>query len=357
MAMTEFLSINARVDVRDVELRVAVREGETVAVVGPNGAGKSTLLHLIAGSLRPDSGSITLRGSELSGPTRHLPPHRRRFSFVEQHSLLFPHLSVLDNVAFGPRSRGVPKAEARARARVELEATACAELAERNPRQLSGGQAQRISLARALAIDPEILLLDEPFAALDVSVTPDLRRLLRERLADQTALLVTHDFLDVVTLADRVIVVEDGRVVADGPVAEVCAAPPTRFLADFVGVNLLTGTAAAGNELRVGDQILVGAEPTLQQGHPARATVAPNAVSVFLTAPEGSPRNVLSGTVELIESRGSIVGVTVDVSGQRLRADLTAGAVAELSLVPGTPVYAVVKATQVQLHPDTHDGV
>lgn len=264
--------------------------------------------------------------------------------------MLFPHLNVRDNVAFGPRSRGVPKKQARSRALAELDATACGELAERNPSQLSGGQAQRVSLARALAIDPEILLLDEPFAALDVSVTPDLRRLLRDRLASQTALLVTHDFLDVVTLADRLIVVEEGRVVADGPVAEVCGAPPTRFLADFVGVNLLTGTAASETELRIGDQLLVGAEGSLVQGQPARATVAPNAVSVFLAPPEGSPRNVLSGTVDLIESRGSVVGVTVDISGQRLRADLTPAAVADLSLVPGLPVFAVVKATQIQLH-------
>lgn len=348
--MSEFLSIDARVAERDVELRVEISEGETVAVVGPNGAGKSTLLHLIAGSLRPSSGTVTLRGIELSGPTRHLPPHRRRFSFVEQRSLLFPHLNVLDNVAFGPRSRNVPKPEARRRAAVELDATACGELAERRPGQLSGGQAQRVSLARALAIDPEILLLDEPFAALDVSVTPDLRRLLRERLKDQTALLVTHDFLDVVTLADRLIVVEGGRIVADGGVAEVCGAPPTRFLADFVGVNLLTGVAASPDSLRLGDQLIVGAEGSLEVGRHARATVAPNAVSVFLIQPEGSPRNVLSGTVELIESHGSVVAVTVDIAGQRLRADLTPGAVADLSLVPGLPVFAVVKATQVQLH-------
>ena len=348
--MTEFLTIDARLDVRDVELRLDVREGETVAVVGPNGAGKSTLLHLIAGSLRPSSGTVVLRGAELSGPARHLPPHRRRFSFVEQRSLLFPHLSVLDNVAFGPRSRGVAKPEARRRARAELEATACGELAERRPGRLSGGQAQRVSLARALAIDPEILLLDEPFAALDVSVTPDLRRLLRERLTRQTTLLVTHDFLDVVTLADRLVVVERGRVVADGAVAVVCGAPSTRFLADFVGVNLLVGTAAGATVLRIGDQFVTGAEGALMAGLPARATVAPNAVGVFLAPPEGSPRNVLRGTVEAIESRGSVVGVSVDVAGQRLRADLTPGAVAELSLVPGLPVYAVVKATQVQLH-------
>lgn len=350
--MPDFLAIDARVDVRDVELRLCVAEGETVAVVGPNGAGKSTLLHLIAGSLRPSSGTITLRGAELSGPTRHLPPHRRRFSFVEQRSLLFPHLSVQDNVAFGPRSRGVGKATARRRALVELEATACRELADRRPHQLSGGQAQRVSLSRALAIDPEMLLLDEPFAALDVSVTPDLRRLLRERLAAQTALLVTHDFLDVVTLADRLVVIEGGRVVADGAVAQICGAPPTRFLADFVGVNLLTGTAASQTALSFGGQLLTGAEGTLAPGRPARATVAPNAVGVFLAPPEGSPRNVLRATVEAIESRGSVVGVSLDVSGQRLRADLTPGAVAELSLVPGVPVFAVVKATQVQLHGD-----
>lgn len=235
--MADRLRLDATVSARHFEVDLGIGEGETVAIVGPNGAGKSTLLQLVAGTLRPDSGEISLHGELLSGPGLHIPPHRRRFAYVEQRSLLFPHLDVLDNVAFGPRSRGVSKAAARQRAMDELSILGVAELAKRRSAQLSGGQAQRVAIARALAIDPQILLLDEPFAALDVSVTPQLRRLLRDRLSERTALLVTHDLLDVMTLADRLIVIEGGRVAADGPVDAICAAPPTQFLADFVGVN------------------------------------------------------------------------------------------------------------------------
>ncbi len=176
--MAELLLVDAEVAPRDIRLRLEVFEGQTVAVIGPNGAGKSTLLDLIAGSLRPTAGSVKVRGEEVSGSRRHLPPYRRRVSYVEQRPLLFPHLDVLGNVVFGPRSRGVPKAEARHRAMEELEAVGCADLAARPSSGLSGGQAQRVALARALAVDPDIVLLDEPFGALDATVTPELRRLL-----------------------------------------------------------------------------------------------------------------------------------------------------------------------------------
>lgn len=349
--MSEFLSLDAQVEVRGFDVQLELRPDEIVALVGPNGAGKSTLLNVIAGALRPSTGTVTFRGDELSGPGGHVPPHRRHFSLVAQQALLFPHLDVLDNVAFGPRSRGMAKGPARERALRELGSTAVAELADRRTNQLSGGQAQRVSIARALAIDPDILLLDEPFAALDVSVTPELRRLLRERLRGQAALITTHDLLDVVTLADRMIVIESGRIVTDGPVAEVCAAPNTPFLAEFVGVNLLTGTAVGSETVQIGTQAVVGIGGPLTLGAGARATVPTNAVALHLTHPEGSPRNALHGSVALIESRGSLVAVTVDIEGQRLRADLTPGAVAELGLVPGLPVIASIKATQIQLHP------
>jgi len=358
-----FLEISAQVSSRHADLNLSVARGQVVAVVGPNGAGKSTLLQLVAGSLRPTSGRVSMLGRELSSKSTHVPPHKRTVSYVEQRALLFPHLNVLDNVAFGPRSRGAGKRAARERALAELTATGLAEFASRKPDQLSGGQAQRASIARALAIDPDLLLFDEPFAALDVSVTPAVRSLLRGRLSgsDQTALIVTHELLDVVALADVIALVEDGRVVACGPVAELCANPPTRFMAEFVGVNLLHGVArgAGSIELEPGVELyglaLHGLEPDgAHIGAPARATFGPDAVSLHTSAVGGSPRNHLRATITHIEPRGAVVSVTLECAGQRLRAHVTPEAVAELDLLPGREVIAAIKASSVSLFAGPH---
>jgi len=364
----DFLEISAQVSSRHADLNLSVARGQVVAVVGPNGAGKSTLLQLVAGSLRPTSGRVMMLGREVSSKSTHVPPHKRTVSYVEQRALLFPHLNVLDNVAFGPRSRGAGKRAARERALAELTATGLAEFAARKPDQLSGGQAQRTSIARALAIDPDLLLFDEPFAALDVSVTPAVRSLLRGRLSgtDQTALIVTHELLDVVALADVIALVEDGRVVACGPVAELCANPPTRFMAEFVGVNLLHGVVrgAGSIELEPGVE-LHGLEPNSLElngpvpdgariGAPGRATFGPDAISLHTSAVGGSPRNHLSATITHIEPRGAVVSVTLECAGQRLRAHVTPEAVAELDLLPGREVIAAIKASSVSLFAGPH---
>lgn len=347
----ESLHVSAAIEGRGFAVDVRIQRGDHVAVVGPNGAGKSTFLQLIAGSLRPTAGQVALHGDVVATPERLVPPHRRRIAYVEQRPLLFPHLDVLGNVMFGLVARGIDRREARRRALTELEAVGCAELSDRRANALSGGQAQRVSLARGLAIDPDVLLLDEPFAALDVSVTPALRRLLRDRISGLTTVLVTHELLDIVTLADRLVVLEGGRVAADGPVDALVASPPTRFLADFVGLNLLTGTVDADGALVVGSERITGlSDGELTAGQRARATIAPDAVAIHREAPHGSPRNALRGRIVAIEPRGAVVGVTVDVAGHPLRADLTPGAVADLGLVPDEPVVAVVKATQVRLH-------
>lgn len=347
------VAFDAAVATRGFSATITLAPGERVAVVGPNGAGKSTLLGLIAGSLRPTTGILRLGGVPMAGEGRFVPPHCRRVAHVEQRPLLFPHLDVLGNVMFGPLARGVGRRQARRRALEELDATGCRELASRRVHQLSGGQAQRVALARGLAIDPDVVLLDEPFAALDVGVTPALRRLLRDRLEGLTTLLVTHELLDVVSLADRLIVVEDGCVVRDGPVEQLISAPSTRFLADFVGIGLLTGTALDAQHLDLGGAILTGMPDDTRapaRGRPARATIAPDTIAIHRHDPHGSPRNALPARVESIEPRGAVVGVVVEVAGQRLRADLTPSAVAELALLPGEEIVVSVKATQVLLH-------
>ena len=240
-------AVDIRLAARDVALGLEVAAGETVAVVGPNGAGKSTLLDAIAGVIRPDSGRCELDGTVLfdlpaGGPhARWTPPHRRGVSLLAQEALLFPHLTVLENVAFGPRSSGASRVRSREVAHAWLREVDADDLAGRHPAELSGGQAQRIAVARALATDPALLLLDEPLAALDVSVAPAVRRMLRRVLAERSALIITHDVLDAFTLADRVVVVEGGRIVDEGSPAEVFDRPRTPFAAELSGVNLLTG--------------------------------------------------------------------------------------------------------------------
>lgn len=348
--MSEVVRVTAAVTRRGVDVSFSARAGKLTALIGPNGSGKSTCVHLVAGSLRPDRGTVSIGSRTVADDRVLVPAHRRRIAFLEQRPLLFPHLSVLDNVAFGPRSRGVGRGTARDRAYAELAAVGVDDLAGRRPRQLSGGQAQRVAIARALAIDPDVVLLDEPFAALDAAVTPELRRLLRERLVGATTLLVTHDLLDVLALADQLVVLEGGRVLRCGAVDTVLTAPPSRFVADFVGVNLLHGTAISANTLQLDHGPALVGVGALRDGESARATVAPDAVSLHHTAPHGSPRNALAAKVAAVDAQGPTVSVSVRVGAQTLRADLTAAAVTELGVVPGMRVVAVIKATQVHLH-------
>jgi molybdate transport system ATP-binding protein len=342
------LQLQAVVADRDVDVAFEVAEGETLAVLGPNGAGKSTVLGVAAGLLRPDRGRVALDGRELTAPGRFVPTHDRRVALLAQEPLLFPHLSVLENVAFGPRSRGADRRTARTAARRWLEEVDAAELADRRPRQVSGGQGQRIALARALAADPRLLLLDEPMAALDVAVTPALRQTLRRVLAERTVVLVTHDVLDALLLADRVVVLEGGRVVEDGASADVLSRPRSAFAARIAGLNMVAGTwrdgAVAGVE-GLGVQGLA-VDPVPAAGEPAVAVFRPSAVAVFREEPGGSPRNSLRVTVTDLEPHGD----QVRVRAGHLAADVTLRAAAELDLAPGTPVVFAVKASEVAVY-------
>ena len=345
--------VSATVPQRGVDLCLEVPRGSVTAVVGPNGAGKTTLLHLVAGLVRPGAGSVTIGGREVAGRATFAPPHRRRAVLLTQDTALFPHLDVLANVAFGPRAAGVPARQARHRALAELDALGCGHLAPRRPHELSGGQAQRVALARALATDPEVVLLDEPLAGLDVGVAAEVRHALASRLRGRTALLVTHEVLDIWTLADRVAVVDGGRVAEAGATAELLARPTSAFLARLGGTNLLTGTVvAAGLELAPGVVLRGLADPDQppHDGEPGLASLSPAAVGVHLSDPGGSPRNVLPATVVGVEPRGDVVRVHLVLAGQPFAADLTGQAVAELGLRPGVAVRAAIKATQVRLY-------
>ncbi len=351
------LSMTATVLARGLEFNLELGAGERVAVLGPNGAGKSTLLSVLAGILRPDTGRAVLDGRVLydQGSRRDVwvPPYARGVALLAQDPLLFPHLSVLDNVAFGPRASGLRTRPARAAARVWLDDVGVADLADRKPAQLSGGQAQRVAIARALAAKPRLLLLDEPMAALDVGAAPLLRRVLRQVLADRAAVIVTHDLLDALLLTSRVIVIDQGRVIESGDTQDVIRHPRSPFTARIAGVNFVEGTAVGPSALRDAHGVVVEgtARTELTSGDSAVAVFSPTAVAVYEEPPTGSPRNVFSVTIAELEPRDAQVRVrSLDRSGSTLLADVTAAAVRDLDLYPGKQVHCVVKATAVTLY-------
>jgi molybdate transport system ATP-binding protein len=350
------LIVDAAVASRGFEVSLRLGPAETIAVLGPNGAGKSTLLAVIAGLLRPDSGRAEVDGKLLFDLGQGAPartgtwtaPHRRGTALLAQEALLFPHLSALENVAFGPRSAGVPRSEARAAARRWLTEVDAADLAGRRPDELSGGQAQRVAVARALAADPEVLLLDEPMAALDIHAAPLLRRLLKRVLAGRRAIIVTHDVLDAYMLADRVIVMEQGRIIEEGPTRELLRRPRSGFAAGLAGLNLVFGTVTSTGIRSAEGLEFAGLHDTpLAEGQSGVATFPPSAVSVFLSEAHGSPRNSYQVTVDDLEPHGD----QIRVRAGDLFADVTPAASADLGLAPGLAVYFVVKASAVAIYP------
>jgi molybdate transport system ATP-binding protein len=349
------VSLQARVELTlgqlhlDVDLAAAT--GELLVLLGPNGAGKTTLLRALAGLVPLDAGRVELDGTVLEDTQARVrvPTQQRPIGFVFQDYLLFPHLSALENVAFGLRARGVPRTQARRRAAAWLQRVGLADHARSRPRALSGGQAQRVALARAMAGDPRLLLLDEPLAALDAATRGEVRRDLRRHLAsvDGTRLLVTHDPLEAMTLADRLVVLERGHITQTGTPAQVSVQPRSRYVAELVGVNLYQGHAAGHTIQLSGGATLVAADD--HHGE-VFAAVHPHAVALHRRAPEGTPRNVWAGTAETLEAAGD--RVRVRVSGPvPIVAEVTAAAAAELRLGDGGPVWAAVKATEVTVYP------
>ena len=329
------LVLRAAAAERDVELDLEVAPGETLALVGPNGAGKSTALSLIAGALRPSSGSVELDGRVLADARTWVPPHDRRVTTLSQDPVLFPHLTALGNVMFPLLARGTARRDARHRALEHLAELGLEALADRRPSQLSGGQAQRVAIARALAAEPRLLLLDEPMAALDVDVAPALREQLRGFLAERTAIVVTHDLLDALALADRIAVLEGGRGVGIGPTAEVLTRPRSPFAARFAGLNLVAGRWD-GAQVRLEDGSSLSALCEESPGTQVLAAFRPAAVHLV---EEGGLRR----TVRALAPRGDLVrAVTED-----LAADLPPQEVARRHLVPGSAVRLAVAGEDV----------
>jgi len=303
-------------DVAAVEsLELRVEPGELVALLGPSGCGKTTTLRLVAGFLKPEAGEIWVGERCLSSPAAVVPPERRRMAMIFQSYALWPHMTVDQNVAYGLRLAGTPRADRDRRVTDILKAVQLEGYGSRYPGELSGGQQQRVAVARALVVEPEILLLDEPLSNLDANLREEMRfeiRRLHEAFAI-TTLYVTHDQAEAMVISDRVAVLQDGRVVQVGTAEELFERPRTRFVAEFIGkTNLIdgvadgTGTVARGRlRLRVASAILTPGAPVAVSVRPHQIELAPRALP---GAPAPPDANVLAGTVV----RASYLGDGVD---------------------------------------------
>jgi len=350
--MTLAVAGTTRIGDFELDVDLTATPGEVLAVLGPNGAGKSTLLRVVAGLHTLRSGSVRLGERVLDDPAqgRFVIPQARRLGVVFQDHRLFPHLRVVDNVAFGLRASGTRMREARAAAATWLSRLGLTDLARRHPRQLSGGQAQRVALARALACAPDALLLDEPLAALDVQTRAEVQGELREHLRDFAGptVLVTHDPIEALLLAQRIVVLEGGRVVQTGSPAEITARPLTPYVAKLVGMNLYVGHAA-GDDIALDDGgRLVAAEAP---GGRVLAALRPSAITVHTEEPHGSSaRNIWTATIASLAPLGD--RIRLNATGELpATVDVTAAAVAELDLAPGRQVWLSAKATDVSAYP------
>lgn len=346
--------------------RLEVSPGQFLTLIGPNGCGKSTLCLMIAGLLRTQ-GYLKIADKTLDEPGwrgTFVSPGKRPVALLAQNPGIFTHMSVLDNVAFGPRCQGQGRRRARQRAWQELHAVGASHLAYRQGGELSGGQAARVALARALATSPQVLVLDEPMAALDVQARSQLRARIRERTRTRaiTVVMVSHDLVDIASLSDAVAVMDAGKLITQGPTAEVLSTPSTEFVATLTGASLLNGTLAgdeATPQLKLGKGVSLRLaqwpqanddEPAWQVGAKAVALINPDAIALYPQQPKGSPRNVIPVTVSSLDGDGAVVSLSLRLAdGQRLRTRLTAAAIAELGIQAGTSLFAVIKATAITL--------
>jgi molybdate transport system ATP-binding protein len=344
-----------------LDVDITVEPGEVLGVIGPNGSGKTTLLRALAGLTPITNGRVSLGDQvfDSTQPAVFLAPEQRPIGFVFQNYRLFPHLSVRDNVAFAPRCRKVGRRQSRLIADHWLHRLRLFDLASRKPAQLSGGQAQRVALARALAADPGLLLLDEPLAALDARTKLEIRAELRRHLTEfpGATLLVTHDPLEAMVMTDRLIVIEDGRIVQHGDPATVARRPATQYVARLVGLNLYHGTLDDNGRIALHNNAgtLIATHPLLTEGPPmgpVLVAIRPNAIAVHTERPDhSSPRNIWPGMVTGLELLTDRVRAQVTGRPSALVA-LTPDAVAELDLVEGSEVWLSTKATDLDVYTD-----
>jgi molybdate transport system ATP-binding protein len=356
------LSVDIRLARADLRIHADLHadDGETVALLGPNGAGKSTVVDCVAGLLEPDEGRIALDGEAWVDVVseRWTPAEHRSIGVVFQNGLLFPHLSATENVAFPLRSRGEDRAAARRRATELMTRLGFpAARAEARPNELSGGEAQRVALARALIHEPRVLLLDEPTASLDVRARSELRPLIRSILEgfDGARVLITHDPVEAMTVADRIVVMERGEITQRGTPEELRNAPRTPYVADLVGVNLFAGRLepldeGAGRLVTAAGDVVVPwpADVPRVSVDGVLGVLRPSDVVVHTAEPEGSARNVVRGRIAEIAIEGERARVCL-AGTPPVVAEITLGSVARLGLREGAIVWASFKAVEIAL--------
>ncbi|MCC5949252.1 MAG: ABC transporter ATP-binding protein [Nitriliruptoraceae bacterium] len=347
------VDLGLRLGALELEVAIDAAPGEVVAVLGPNGAGKTTLLRAIAGLLPIERGRIAIGGRVVEDAAAgvRVTPQQRSVGVVFQQHLLFGHLSALENVAFGLRARGVPRREARGRARDWLGRVGLGGEVQTKPGALSGGQAQRVALARALATDPALLLLDEPLAALDVDTRRAVRQQLRRHLDDFAGpvLLITHEPLEAINLADRLVILEQGHVVQDAPPAVVARRPRSAWAARLVGLNHYRGRAD-GHELTLASGATLAVADAADRPGDVLVAIHPRAVALFPSQPEGTPRNTWRATIDALDIHDDQVRVHLD-GPIPIVAQITASALAELALTEGSTLWVAVKATEIEHWP------
>jgi len=345
------LEAGVRLALGDLALRIdfTAADGEVLVVAGPNGAGKTTLLRTLAGLERIASGRVAIDGRTIDDGRTFTPPHLRDAALLPQRDFLLPHLSVVDNVAFGLRNRGRSKGDARSVALEWLDAVGLHDAGSVRPRELSGGQARRVALARTMAVAPRLLLLDEPLAGIDASSRPSVRSAIERYDGGGVCVLVAHEPVDALSLAARVVVLEEGRIVQDASIDEIRARPRSRYVADFLGVNLLVGVGR-GNVVDLdGGGRIEGAEAA-GDGERVTVVVHPHAVALYETMPAGSPRNTWKVGVAGVDEEGSRVRVRLH-GPPPLVAEVTTASARAMGLRPGVELYASVKATEVDVFP------
>lgn len=330
-------------------INLNVPSGDLLALLGPSGSGKTTLLRIIAGLEQPDAGSVSYDGVDVT----YTAPRERQVGFVFQHYALFRHLSVFENIAFGLRIRKTSNADVNSRVRELLHLIRLDGLESRYPAQLSGGQRQRVALARALAVRPRLLLLDEPFGALDAKVRQELRQWLRQ-LHDEmhvTTVFVTHDQEEAFEVADHVVVMRGGRIEQSGSPQDVFDHPANPFVMDFLGhVNVFQGRLQSG-QIHVGDLSLAYPEYTHAESREATGYIRPHEVDL-----ERGPMNGSSLPVKVlhVNPAGAVTRVRViaESFGVALNVDLRPERYAELALRPGDQVFAVPRRVRVFMPDD-----
>jgi molybdate transport system ATP-binding protein len=356
-ATADILRVDIRVEREAMPVCAAfeIPAHSTLALIGPNGSGKSTIAHAIAGLIPGVIGTITLGDQAFDSDADRLAIRDRRIGCVFQSPMLFGHMRVIDNVAYGIRAAGVSKRESRNRAAPFLERFGIADLAMQRADRLSGGQAQRVAIARAVAMEPRVLILDEPFAAIDAKAKIELRQLVRDILVSfpGPCLYITHDPIDALTLGDKIAVIEAGRITQVGTPDQLQREPRSAYAASFLGINLIEGTlrdTPDGWCVEVeGDKRIWITDPDLATGTPVCLVIAPEAITLSAHAPEGSARNVFEACVEAVHVQHDRVRVRFDAPA--VGAEITVGSMNRLGIDAGVRVWISFKATDVRVYP------